>query len=198
MCPDARILMVLRNPADRAYSQYLQVLASSQEHMSFREYVEAAAHCTSTLIGPLFPFLHFGRYFDQVTRYLKFFRREQLQIVLYEDYQRSPLATLHGIFQFLEVDGTFAPDMQQRFMLAKVPRSHALQRVLRPACARAPLRVLTGSGFRRSMKGLVYRPRASMTMDARDRAFLVDFYREDIQNLAHLLNRDLRSWLNES
>ena len=195
MCPEAKILMVLRDPADRAYSQYLQLLTFSKAFLSFRDYVNAGLRSTSTLMGPLYPFLCLGQYYGQVKRYLQQFPREQIQILFYEDFLRDAPGMLENIFKFLGVDSDFVPDMKERHMLANVPRSYVLHRLTGPVARWSPLRQISPSRLRSSLKRLLFRPRESMTMDPRDRAFLVDFYREDIGNLSGLLDRDLSAWL---
>jgi hypothetical protein len=103
MCPEARIVMVLRNPADRAYSQYLQLRSFSRDYLSFRDYIDAGVRYRGDLIGPLHPFLNFGLYSDQVKRYLKHFPRKQIKILFFEDYQSNPLGLVQDIFEFLGV-----------------------------------------------------------------------------------------------
>jgi hypothetical protein len=195
MCPQARILMVLRDPADRAYSQYLHMLTFGKTYISFRDYIDGGLSCSSTLIGELYPFLYFGKYYEQVKRYLHLFPRERIRILFYEDYQRNPLELLQNTFEFLGVDSLFVPDLQERYMQANVPRSHLIHRFVHPVTQWAPLKQLNTPRLRRGLKRLAFRPRRSMTMDPCDRAFLVDFYREDIRNLSDLLNRDLSAWL---
>ncbi len=195
MCPDATILMVLRDPADRAYSQYLQMLTVSKTFLSFREYVEACVRSSSTRIGALYPFLNFGRYFEQVTRYLKLFPREQVLILFYDDYQRNPINLVRNVFEFLDVDPDFLPDMHQRHMIANVPRAHRLHRYLHPVTQWAPLKQMNTPRLRRGLKRLAFRSRESMSMEARDRAFLVEFYRQDVERLSGLVERDLSHWL---
>jgi hypothetical protein len=195
MCPEAKILMVLRDPADRAFSQYLHMLTVSKTFLSFREYVEACVRSSGTRIGALYPFLHFGRYFEQVARYLKYFPRKQLLILFYDEYQRNPINLVRNIFEFLDVDPDFLPDMRRRHMIASVPRAHRLHRVLHPVTQWAPLKQMNTPRLRRGLKRLAFRSRESMSMDVRDRAFLVGFYREDIQRLSVLVGRDLGAWL---
>jgi hypothetical protein len=195
MCPEAKILMVLRDPADRAYSQYLHMLTVSKTFLSFRDYVDACLRSDSTRIGALYPFLYFGLYSEQITRYLRLFPRQQVLTLFYEDYQRNPIGLVRNIFEFLDVDPHFVPDMNQRHMLAHVPRAHRLHRFVHPVTQWAPLKKMNTPRLRRSLKRLAYRSRKSMTMEARDRAFLVEFYREDIQRLSSLVNRDLSAWL---
>jgi hypothetical protein len=194
-CPEAKILMILRDPADRAYSQYLHMLTVSKTFLPFRDYVDACVRSSSTQIGALYPFLHFGRYFEQVTRYLKCFPRQQVLILFYDDYQRNPLNLVRNIFEFLDVDADFLPDMHQRHMVANVPRAHRLHRFLHPITQLAPLKKMNTPRLRRGLKRLAFRSRESMSMEARDRAFLVDFYRQDVERLSGLVDRDLNAWL---
>jgi hypothetical protein len=116
-------------------------------------------------------------------------------MLFYADYQRNPIGLVRNIFEFLDVDPHFVPDMSQRHMLANVPRAHRLHRFLHPVTQLAPLKQMNTPCLRRGLKRLAYRSRKSMTMEARDRAFLVEFYREDIQRLSGLVNRDLSTWL---
>ncbi len=75
--PEAKILMVLRDPVERAFSQYLHMLTFAKSYVSFREEVDASLRSTSTRIGRLYPFLEFGLYYEQVKRYLALFPRER-------------------------------------------------------------------------------------------------------------------------
>lgn len=107
--PDAKILMILRNPIERALSQYAHMLTFAETRMTFREYMDAALRSTSTCIGELHPFLRFGLYFEQVKRYRAKFTADRIQIHFYEDFSRDPLSVLREIFRFLSVNPDFAP-----------------------------------------------------------------------------------------
>jgi len=67
--PGAKIIMVLRNPAERAFAQHLHTLSVAKAPMSFREHVDMALGSTRTRIGELYPFLGFGFYGQQLRRY---------------------------------------------------------------------------------------------------------------------------------
>ena len=195
MCPEAKILMVLRDPADRAYSQYLHMLTVSKTFLPFREYVDACLRSRTTRIGALYPFLHFALYSEQVKRYLNLFPRKDVLILFYDDYQRNPVSLVRSIFEFLDVDRDFLPDMHQRHMVANVPRAHRVHRLVHPLTQWAPLKKMNTPRLRRGLKRLAFRPRESMTMKPQDRAHLIEFYREDVQRLSGLVDRDLKSWL---
>jgi len=153
--PNARIILVLRNPVGIVFSMYLHTLRSGAIHGSFHEAIELGLKQRGGRIDIWHPFLDMGLYYEQVKRYLETFPKEQLRIYWYENYQAKPARTLSDMFRFLEVDPAFRPDMSKRYLESGLP---------------------------------------NVAPDPADRAFLIDFYRDDIGKLADLLKRDLSSW----
>ncbi len=95
---DVRLIVCLRNPIDRAYSQYKKHLRAGTQTKSFEEAMEADPQ-----------YIERGYYFQQISRYLEFFPREKLLILFYDDLMNNPLVFLKNIFSFLEVDANFVP-----------------------------------------------------------------------------------------
>lgn len=196
--PHAKILAILRNPVERAFAQYAHMLSFAGRHMTFREYVDAALQSQrsgNTRIGELYPFLQFGLYADQMQRYFDLFPRGQIQIHLYEDYSRAPRETLRSIFSFLGVEVSAPVDLSQRHMEAGVPRSHAAAGLLRRSGLGRSVAGALPDGLRRFARRAIYRPRTDMRIEARDRVFLANYYRDDVTRLSQLLQRDLSGWL---
>lgn len=189
--PGAKILMVLRNPVERALTQYAHMLTFASTRITFRDYVNAAIESTSTRIGELYPFLNFGLYCEQVKRYQSKFNTEQLRIHFYEDFRQEPRRVLRNIFQFLSVDPDFEPDLSNRHMEARVPRSFFMKNALRQLAIWNHVRGHLPESFRRRL----YQPRQAIRLTPADRARLIDYYRDDTGNLSKLLSRDLSSWL---
>src|SRR2546430_2567378 len=166
--PDARIVMVLRNPADRAFSQYVQAVAKNRTRLPFDEFVrERARHLPETL--DLFsPFLEYGLYFRQVERFLDRFGSERVRIYLYEDYSRNREATVRDLLRWLGVDPQVPLDLSQRHHEARVPRFPAFERyVMLPAIA--VLGAVVPERIRRAARPFRYRPRAAFKMSLDDR-----------------------------
>ena len=193
--PDAKILLILRNPMERAFSQYVHMLNFAEAPITFREYVDTALLSTDTRIGELYPFLRFGLYYEQVKRYLSLFSESQLQIHFYEDFTRDPMSVLKSTFRFLSVDPDFEPDLSLRHMEAKVPRSFFVKNALKRLGIWDHVRRNLPSGLRGHLRNAAFRPREALTLHPADRARLVDYYRDDILNLSKLLGRDLSGWL---
>jgi hypothetical protein len=152
--PDARLILVLRNPVEMAFSVYWHTLRSLGTRHTLREAIEMGLQQRGGKIDFWHPFLDLGLYYQQVMRYLETFPEGHVRVYWYEEYQAEPARMLADIFRFLDVDPTFFPDMSKRYL-----ETGTLE-----------------------------------VMDPADRAFLVEFYREDVAKLASLLKRDLSRW----
>ena len=193
--PRARIIINLRNPADRAHSHYLQMLTVGVVRCTFREQINASLNCKEYRLGSTWPLLEYGRYYEQVKRYLHEFPRSQIHVSLYEELQLRPLELVADLFAFLGVDPGFVPDLSRRHNEPVIARLNALLYYLKKWGAWPYVRRLAPVPLGPRLRRLMVRSRGSFEMDAGDRALLTDYYRDDIKNLALLLDRDLSLWL---
>ena len=97
--PDARIIMILRDPSERAFSQYLHQLAVGLTHSTFRAHIEACRNNRDRKLGTYYPLLEVGLYHDQVKRYLQRFSPANIRIYWYEEAWREPACFLSDLFQ---------------------------------------------------------------------------------------------------
>jgi hypothetical protein len=104
-CPSARILMVLRDPADRLFAHYRAAVASDSTRAKFPDWLDGVVKKEQTDSAPIGA-VAAGRYGVTVKRYLNVFPRPQVHIVWHEDFVNEPAAAVRGIFQFLGVDET--------------------------------------------------------------------------------------------
>jgi Sulfotransferase family len=190
--PHARIIINLRNPIDRAYSQYLQMLSAGAFRGSFRELIDASLALQDRRLGSV---LEFGRYFGQIERYLHQFPRTQIHISYYEELQRSPQQLIAKLFTFLGVDPNFVPDVSLRHHEPVVPRLNAVAYFLRKSGVWPYLRKLAPEPLGPRLRPLGVRSRRSLQLCRADRVFLTEYYRDDITQLGTLLNRNLSAWL---
>jgi hypothetical protein len=193
--PGAKILVVLRNPVERAFSQYLHTLTFADRKISFANHIQLALDSPSQLLGEIYPFLHFGLYSSQLARYYQHFPPEQIHVGLYDDYVAHPRRFVQQVFRFLGVDADFQPDFSQRYMEPAVPRSWLAQRALRGSTLKAAVRSLLPASARAPLRKLFYRRRHALQMSAADRNRLADLYRDDVARLSRMLGRDLSAWM---
>lgn len=124
--PDARIIMLLRNPVNRAYSLWKWMHAYGYETIGTFEEALEAEFCSRKdnpeFIGKFqkggsayyWDFLYFdsGLYFDQVKRYYDLFPKKQLAVLIFEEFVKSPLQFVHEVYEFLDVDPDFDPEIK--------------------------------------------------------------------------------------
>jgi len=198
--PNARIIAILRNPADRAYSNFLHCVRSGREPLtSFAEALRAEEARKRDNWAPLWYYKEKGFYYPQVKRYLDVFDHDQVKIYLYDDLRAKPLDVLRDMFGFLGVDETFVPDLTVEHNTAGLPRNKRLyvmvQRlgVWNPALKVDALERFLPAGSIRRIKSRFFA--APPPFPAEVRQQLLDAYREDIQELEDLIQRDLSHWL---
>jgi hypothetical protein len=206
--PDVRLVAILRNPADRAYSRFLHSRRDGLEPLA--DFAAALAIEDKRIAGGYAAAWHYrcrGYYHEQLQRYYQLFDRKQIHIMLYEDFGADPLTQIQALFGFLEVDPAFAPAMAERFNDSGKPRiavrSWQMDALLNSAnpiknCAKW----LLPSAALRSVRNLIdtcntrhvaspkYGPLSPVL-----RRQLQDEYRPDILKLQDLIGKDLSRWL---
>ncbi|MCX6625014.1 MAG: sulfotransferase [Acidobacteria bacterium] len=193
--PHARIVMILRDPTDRAFSQYLHGVTNGIVRCSFRQHIEQSLARPSDQFDSRHPFLEFGFYAAQLQRYLDCFPRQQIHIDFYEDYRRDTANVLAGILHFLHVEVSVPFDTAQKHLEARVPKALPLANLLKRSGLWPRLSRIVPSALRPAVKERLFRPRQTLTMDPADRDFLRSCYRSEVETLSTLLSRDLRAWL---
>jgi hypothetical protein len=195
--PDAKLIAILRHPADRAYSQFLMKVRDGRELLNFGEALAAEEQRISDGWSHHWHYRRRGFYAAQLRPYFDLFKREQLRIYLYEDYVADPVGLMQDIFRFLNVDNSFVPDMSVRHNVSKLPRSRALQVFLtEPRAAKNLLKSFIPARWSRRIGDRLRRQNLTRPpLPAELRRQLTEVYREDIQELQDMLGRDLSHWL---
>lgn len=114
--PEARLLVLLRNPVDRAYSDYHDKVRAGRETLSFEEALEAEEgrirgerekiisegdyHSRSLR---RFSYLSRGLYVDQLIEWEKFFGRDQILVLRSEDLFKDTAGFLGRVFDYLDL-----------------------------------------------------------------------------------------------
>jgi len=193
--PEAKIVMILRDPAERAFSQYMQYAANGLVRRSFREQIECSARNTRHEFNTLYPFLEYGQYYAQVKAYLDLFPHTNVRIYLYEEAWTDPPRFLASIFEHLNVDPAFRADVSRRSLQLRAPRALIGYYFLRKSGIAPRLKRLVPKTVREGVRRCLFQTRDSLRIAAPDRRYLCDYYRDDVQKLSSLLDRDLGAWL---
>jgi len=195
--PDCRLIIMLRNPVDRAYANFLHLIRDDRE--PFTNFDQALAAEKRRIANNWEWFWHYkqvGYYSEQIQRYYDLFDRDQIEIYLYEDLQETPLDLFQNIFNFLEVDNDFIPDLNLRPNKSGMPKNKLLHQLLRkPNPIKTMLKPLFPASVRQKIQ---HRNLAKPQMSIETRQKLTQLFRDDILVCQDLIQRDLSGWLGEN
>lgn len=118
-----RLMVTLRDPADRAYSSYLYMLKQGERPGSFSE----------ALVGRP-ELLEHGRYATHARRFIECFGRESLYVAVFDDLEQDPQGFADALLTWLDIStARLAPDL----VGARLPAGRARSAVLSRAARRA-------------------------------------------------------------
>jgi hypothetical protein len=194
--PDFKIVVALRDPVDRAYSNHLHEVRVG--------HLDSAAH-TFEAAEPFNPmYVEQGRYAMHLRRWLDHFPRERLFVLFQEEIDREPAAQASALYAFLGLDPAHqSPYQGERVNVSAARRSQTAARFMQ-AGANA-MRKVFGNRFVRDLRtvGPMRRMREANQqqlgavvppMLAQTRARLVEAFADDIRDLARLIGRDRLPW----
>jgi hypothetical protein len=197
--PDVKLIAVLREPVERAYSAYRHLVRDGREPLpSFEDALAAEPARMAANWHPHWHYLQRGFYFAQLRRFYELFDRQQIAVYTYDEFKSNPAETIRSIFEFLGLDPTFSPDTSIRHNVSGTPRSRLLHAALvRPSAIRDGAKSFLPLKARRRLRAALMarnivagEPRiAPETQRALRR-----LYRNDLLHLEKLLDRDLSGW----
>jgi Sulfotransferase domain len=188
LLPECRLIVILRNPVEQAWSEYRYSRRGRNERRDFATFIKDSA----ALSG--------GLYHQHLQRYLALFRREALLALVYEELVQDPGRELGRLTSFLNVPMIWSDPavlLQERVNASEIPRfprGFALARRAGGLLARHdlnwPVRLAKRLGLRRWFG----RSASERSMSTVEREHLADFYRDDVRRLEALLHRDFDLW----
>jgi len=195
--PEAKLIVILRDPVERAFSSFAHLVREGYETLSFEEGLAEENKRIQENWAPLWYYQDKGFYYEQLKRYYKLFAASQIKVYLFEELCNDPMGLLRSIYNFLGVDADFVPDLT-KCNVSGVPKSKAFQALLtQKNPIKSAAKALLPGSLRRSLyrelktRNLGEKP----VLSVETRHQLQALYREDTLQLQTLINRDLSHWL---
>ncbi len=198
---ECKIIIMLRNPVDRLYSEFQHHLrqgrfVGSFDKMLFNFYnnkddkkIFSPAMIVST-----------GYYSNHIKSYLDAFGKEKIFIGLFDDLVKNPIKVMRSLFRFLEVDHTFLPQIEKIYNTGGEPYLSFIPPIIRFIGIHSKSVLLnffkydTLVGIRNRILRTNSRRRITpLTSDQRRK--VLNIYKSDILKLQILIDRDFRFWL---
>ena len=196
--PDAKIIAILRDPVEQAFSHFLYARRQTIEPLA--DFFDALCAEEDRLRAhwmPMFQYSSFPLYHQQLEHYYARFPAEQIKIFLYEEFSDELHRVLREIFEFVGVDPDFEADTEYRPNAGGVPKSSFLQDfVMKPHWFSRIVGPLIPEELKRRVRDAVSdrnMERPQLSDLARGR--LAERLHPDVRALESLIGRDLSKWL---
>ncbi len=199
--PHARLIAVVRDPVDRAYSNWVHAWCDGYEPVGdFVAATELEPQRIAAGWAPFWRYLELGRYGAQLDHLYRHIPSDQVLVLRYRDLVDDPLDTLVTIAAFLDIDPDGFEDVDPENVSTWVPSSPVNQALRQTIRAGAWLGQFPPPGVWRTVerpirsalrRGHAHRP----TLTVEQRAVVMRHFVEDIERLSDLTGRDFRDWL---
>ena len=207
--PDAKIIIMLRNPTDLVISFHSQLLKSGNENIS--SFLEAWNAEADRRQGKRIPFScretqflyysEWGRLGSQLKRVMDIVPKSQLKVILFDDFIHNTRAVYQELLEFLDLpdDGrTIFP----RFNESRVPKNQFLQNTFGLIQhywlpIRIKFRNGKGFGFGNFINRFITSESVKEKSLSQIHQMLNDYYKDEVLLLEKLLGRELKHWRKE-
>jgi hypothetical protein len=194
--PNVKLIAILRQPVDRAYSGWLH-----RRHNFIEPITDFLTACESRATSDWKRsgnYLNDGYYARHLKNWFSVFPREQFKIFLYEDWQHNPEKVLNETFQFLGIPQLPVITVTRDNVTSISPRSVLLKKFLKPSPHLRPLiRSIIPAIVRYHITKFLHRVNQGQSappLDPLVRTKLTAGYETDICELETLIQRDLTHW----
>lgn len=188
-----RIIIILRNPVEKIFSQYSHLVRDGREELSFIHALEQERDRFKKGWSDMWLYRESGYYCDKVAEFLRVFGKNSVLVLFFEKFKSSPVQTLQKIAQFVGVSSHFQFEPPAKVNVSGTPRSRLLSRVVISGpifvLAKKYLPISAGGKLKRFFMRINTGEKPQLSKHLRQRLLLE--YKEDIYCLSQLIEREI-------
>jgi hypothetical protein len=179
--PDIKLIFIIRNPIERAFSQYELYCGTEYKEMSFEETYKNQNDL-----------IEWGKYGKNLEFIYQHFPKTNVLVLNYDLLKGNPEAFLKQVFVFLQVDDGFKPDnLTKTYNKVIYPK---LQRVLKSIGLQVLIDYVKKGQIGEWIRNQQKKKKSGISKNEYN--YLSECFRDDVEKLGFMLNTDLTYWLN--
>lgn len=188
---DAKIIILLRDPSTRAFSHWLMDERLGFVSASFEDILDRKS--MPGLEKYFTQYIRLGFYYKQVKRYIDQFGADQVLIFLQDDLRNDSDVVMRKLYSFLNIAPLQLNESQEEHNSARRINNPMLSVLYRSKFIRKSFKAIMPARLsQKMMSGISSADDRKPSVDIMRK--LAALYRDDIQQLSKLINRDLRKW----
>ena len=190
--PNARIIMILRDPIQRAYSHYLMNVGVGTQTLPFYEALQKDYYSKDKPFGIAFLYVDQGLYARQLERYIGTFGRENVKVLIFEEFIKDTRSAVKDVLNFLDVNANPPENIQKEYNTFFIPKSKISKLIIGNKIIRRISQIVPEtklkSDIRKAVAGeSIKKPPVS----DKAKSFLEEIFRDDVKALETILGRTL-------
>lgn len=184
--PQAKIIISLRHPVDRAYSHYIMNYFTGVDKNNTFE--KALVAKKSNLWGSCNHYLEMGMYYSQVKAYFDVFPKDQIKILIYEDWTKNLKYEINSLFEFLDIEPSESiyEDSVDSNKIQPVKKIHLLNFLRQNKIKHIIKNIVNQERIDRLKSSLFSNDKEIEKIDLKFREELSNNFEEDIKQLSEL------------
>ena len=194
---DPKIIIMLRNPANRAFSAYSHLIRDSRETLSFEKALKKEKERIDNGFEFIWAYKEASMYYESVKTYLENF--SNVKVIVFEEFMKNKEEGLIDVLEFLECDTTSIQNIrfEQQNISGKPKKKWINRLLLRDSILKYIVKAIMPETKRQSLKQKMIKKNIKpIEKDHVNINKLSSAFKEDIVNLEKLLNIDLSLWRN--
>jgi len=193
--PNAKIIILLRDPVERSYSHHLLKLKNvynSSFKNDLANYIKSKDKDSDFFAFIINPSL----YYHQVEKYLEIFGSDNVKIIIFEEFVKDVHKCVKDVLKFLNIKSEPPKNIENKYNAYNVPKNKLAAKINYSKFMKGFVVHFIPRKIRIPMREKILRKKGEKPkLDHKDREILIKLYYDDVQKLENLIGRNL-PWVN--
>ena len=192
--PNAKIIIMLRNPIERAFSHYLMDYRLGLINDSFENIItKKSKHINAHLFYQ--QYILVSKYASQIQRYLDFFEKDNILFIDYEDFKKNVSDTVDKVYSFLKISSDFPTDTNIKYNSFTMPKNKLVRFIYSFLLIRKVLKFFFPIYLLKSIKYFLFSADKKPELSKENRSKLNIIFHDDIRKVEDILKKDYSKWI---
>ena len=192
--PNAKIIIMLRNPIERAFSHYLMDYRLGLVSDSFENIItKKSKHKNAHLFYQ--QYIEVSKYANQIQRYLDFFEKENILFIDYEDFKNNVAKTVDQVYDFLNISTEFAADINTKYNTFTMPKNKGIRFIYSFVFLRKILTFFLPIYLVKNIRAFLFKADKKPELLKETRSQLSIIFNNDIKKLEEVLGKNYSKWI---